>query len=127
MNNLRYQQYASFKLSWIRPSDTDYQHDENGNVGSAADTIYEDKSWQQHRSVHLSPGVDQHSLGENSRKCSPQPKVTCKEMSGAEEDDLTADLLQIHRLLHRVMQRQNLMMDQENYAVSENSTAAVQQ
>jgi hypothetical protein len=35
--------------------------------------------------------------------------------STAEEDDLTADLLQIHSLLQRVMQRQNIIMDQENY------------
>ena len=35
--------------------------------------------------------------------------------SGAEEDNLTADLLQIQSLLQRVMQRQNIMMGHENY------------
>ena len=35
--------------------------------------------------------------------------------SGAEEDDLSADLVQIHSWLQRVMQRQNIIMYQENY------------
>ena len=60
----------------------------------------------------LSVGSAVHSL-QSQNTLSNQKTYNVR--SGAEEDDLSADLVQIHSWLQRVMQRQNIIMYQENY------------
>jgi hypothetical protein len=130
VNNLKYQQYASFKLSWRRHYPvllliimmrmmmlvmllllTQLVKTTPVNIMDQHTYPLEIMSW----------GQTFYPLSVRRRVQSPQSQTamsnqkTYKEMSGIEEDDLTADLLQIHSLLQRVMQRQNIIMDQEHY------------